>query len=124
MSTCRISIMRKTLAGLILAPLVLPIVVVLASAAQDQSTVGKEAYQSKCAMCHGKDAKGDTKAGKMTKTPDLTQTPWKFGTALADVEKLTREGAGKMPGFAEKLTPEEITAVSTYTRDLSDIAEE
>ena len=51
----------------------------------------KKVYDSKCASCHGPDGKGDTKAGKMTKTPDLTVTPWKHGSKLEEVEKITRE---------------------------------
>ncbi len=52
--------------------------------AQEDSP-GKEVYGSKCLMCHGDDAKGDTKAGKMMKTPDLTTESWKQGTSVAEV---------------------------------------
>lgn len=82
---------------------------------------GKKVYDSKCAMCHGADGKSDTKAGKMTKSPDLTVQPWKHGTSQAEVEKLIREGAGKMPKFEGKLSGEEIEAVAHYVRKLSGV---
>lgn len=84
---------------------------------------GKKVYDSKCASCHGPDGKGDTKAGKMTKTPDLTVTPWKHGSKLEEVEKVTREGTGKMPKYQGKLSDEEITAVSQYLLELTKVKE-
>lgn len=84
--------------------------------AADEMEEGKKAFDSKCAICHGKECKADSKAGQMTKTPDLTlKDNWKHGTTLADVEKVVREGAGKMKGFDGKLTDAQIAAVSKFT---------
>lgn len=80
---------------------------------------GEAVYQSKCAMCHGKDGKGDTKAGKLVKTPDLTARPWKHETSLGGIIQLIREGAGKMPKYEDKLSQEEIRAVAEHTRKLA-----
>lgn len=79
---------------------------------------GEAIYKSKCATCHGIDAKGATKVGQMMQTPDLTKTPWKHGSTQADVEKITREGFKKMPKFEGKLSAAEITSVSEYLRTL------
>jgi mono/diheme cytochrome c family protein len=74
-------------------------------------------------MCHGEDAKGDTKAGKMMKTPDLTTEPWKQGTSVAEVVKTLREGLGKMPKYEGKISEEDLKAVAEYTLKLAKIEE-
>jgi len=90
--------------------------------AQEDSP-GKKVYVSKCLMCHGEDAKGDTKAGKMMKTPDLTTEPWKQGTSVAEVVKTLREGLGKMPKYEGKISEEDLKAVAEYTLKLAKIEE-
>lgn len=82
---------------------------------------GKTVYDSKCASCHGDDAKGDTKAGKMMKTPDLTTEPWKQGTSIAEVVKTLQDGLGKMPKYKGKISDEDLTAAADYTLKLSKI---
>lgn len=78
-------------------------------------------YKKRCKMCHGDDATGATKAGKMMKTPDLTVAGnWKTATVEERVQQL-REGAGKMPKFAGKMSGEEMRAVSIYIRDLAGV---
>ena len=102
-----------------IALLLLPLLFV--SAAPQGSEVGKTVFEARCATCHGPDGKSATRAGEMTQSPDLTLKNWKNGTALADVEKLIREGAGKMPKYEDKLSAEEITEVAKYVRDLAGI---
>ncbi|HSR67883.1 MAG TPA: cytochrome c [Acidobacteriota bacterium] len=103
--------------------LIMPLSAMLMWTAQDEA-LGKEVYEKRCGLCHGPDGKGDTKAGKMTKTPDLTAGEWKHGTSQEEVEKVTREGAGKMKGFEGKLSDEEIAAVAYYTRKMCGVIEE
>ena len=83
----------------------------------------KKVYVSKCLMCHGEDAKGDTKAGKMMNTPDLTTETWKQGTSVAEVVKTLGEGLGKMPKYDGKISEEDLKAVTEYTLKLSKIEE-
>ena len=90
--------------------------------AQEDSP-GKKVYVSKCLMCHGEDAKGDTKAGKMMKTPDLTTETWKQGTSVAEVVKTLGEGLGKMPKYEGKISEEDLKAVAEYTLKLSKVEE-
>ncbi len=90
--------------------------------AQEDSP-GKKVYVSKCLMCHGEDAKGDTKAGKMMKTPNLTTETWKQGTSVTAVVKTLGEGLGKMPKYDGKISEEDLKAVTEYTLKLSKIEE-
>ena len=84
--------------------------------------LGKKIYDARCSSCHGDDGKGETKAGKMTKTPDITQKEvWKKGTSVAELVKTLEEGLGKMPKYEGKLSAEELKAVSEYTLELSGI---
>ena len=87
----------------------------MAFAATQENEAGAEVSKKRCLMCHGDDGKGDTKAGKMTKTPDITVADWKNGKTVAELEKTLREGLGKMPKYEGKLSDEEFTAVSEYT---------
>jgi len=112
---------KNALRSFTIAILVVPLLSVLALTPQDGSGAGQEVYEAKCGTCHGKTGNADTKAGQMTKTPDLTTTPWANGTSQDEVEKVVMEGAGKMPAYKEKLTVEEITAVSAYTRKLTGV---
>ena len=97
--------------------------VALSPAFAQEDSPAKKVYASKCLMCHGDDAKGDTKAGKMMKTPDLTTESWKQGTSVPELVKTLREGLGKMPKYEGKLSEEELKAVAEYTRELSKIEE-
>jgi len=80
-----------------------------------ENEAGAAVYKKRCVMCHGEDGKGDTKAGKMTQTPDITAQDWKQGKTVADLEKTLREGLGKMPKYEGKMSDEELKAVAEYT---------
>lgn len=84
----------------------------------EEEATGEKIYAQKCATCHGEDARGDTKMGRMTKTPDLTTAEWKNGTELGQVIKTLKEGLGKMPPYKGKLSEEELRAVAAHTLKL------
>jgi len=78
---------------------------------------GAATYKSKCAMCHGADGLGATPAGKAMKaipfnSPDLVKA------SDADLIAATKNGKGKMPAYAGKLTDPQITEVVAYIRTL------
>ena len=110
--------------GLVLALITaVPISAMLLLTAEDDP--GKAVYDKKCSKCHGPDGKADTKMGKMTKTLDLTvKANWKHGTSQADIEKVIREGAAKMPKYEGKMSAEDISASAAYTRKLCGVDEE
>jgi mono/diheme cytochrome c family protein len=87
----------------------------MAFAVTQENEAGAAIYKKRCLMCHGEDGVGDTKAGKMTKTPDINVAEWKNGKTVAELVTTLREGLGKMPKYEGKLSDEELTAVSEYT---------
>ena len=104
---------RKVLA--IVAAVVIAVVAVPAFA--DAGADGAALFKSKCAMCHGPDASGQTPMGKSLKLKDLHS---------AEVQKMTdkelfmliSDGKGKMPAFKAKLSQADIDAVVSYIHSL------
>jgi mono/diheme cytochrome c family protein len=81
-----------------------------------------ENWTKHCASCHGKDGKGQTKAGKMAETKDLTDAAYQ--ASFTD-EHMTRQikdgmkdknGKERMKPFSGKLTDDEIKALAAYVR--------
>lgn len=75
-------------------------------------------WSKNCSVCHGKDAKGDTKAGKNNKVSDLTDPAVKAKFDRARMIKGVKEGikdetTGKdrMKPFAGKLDDAQIAAL-------------
>ncbi len=83
-----------------------------------------ENWAKHCASCHGKDGKGQTKAGKMADTKDLTDATYQASFTDDQGMKQVKEGlkdkAGKdrMKPFKDKLSDEEIKALVAFTRTL------
>ncbi len=78
-------------------------------------------WTTHCASCHGKDGKGQTKAGKMAGAKDQTDAQYqanlndeKMLTAVKD--GLKEGGKEKMKPFKEKLTDDEIKALLVHVR--------
>jgi mono/diheme cytochrome c family protein len=89
----------------------------LTVALAQENEIGAAVYKKRCLMCHGEDGVGDTKAGKMTKTPDINTEEWKNGKTVDALVKTLRDGLGKMPKYEGKLSDEELIAVSKYAID-------
>lgn len=81
---------------------------------------GKEIYGKKCKNCHGADGKADTKLGEKHDIDSWKEAGWSSKWTLAKIEEIVRDGKDgtKMKPFKDKLTAEEITAVSKYARSL------
>ena len=83
---------------------------------------GKTVYQQKCAMCHGKDGKGNAALSKVFKVDpsamDLTSKAVQ-DKKDGDLNGATSKGKGKMPAFAGKLSDKEIAGVTGYVRTLA-----
>jgi cytochrome c553 len=76
-----------------------------------------------CASCHGKDGKGETKAGRMAGVKDQTDAKYQAGLKddamfAAIKDGLKDGGKEKMKPFKEKLSDDEIKALVTHVRSL------
>ncbi len=80
-------------------------------AAQATSTDGANLYKAKCAACHGADG-----AGKSTmKNTDL-RAPEVQKQSDAQLQEAVANGKGKMPGYKDKLSKDQIAGLVTYMR--------
>jgi mono/diheme cytochrome c family protein len=71
---------------------------------------GQQVYTRNCARCHGT-------AGQGGVGPRLADRVTGDFPDIADQEQFIADGKGSMPGFADRLTPEQIEAVARYTRE-------
>lgn len=78
---------------------------------------GQANYNAKCAMCHGADGAGNTPVGKAMKLRSL-KSPEDVKATDAELFKDTKDGVGKMHGYAGKLTDAQIQQVVAYIRAL------
>lgn len=87
---------------------------------------GAALWDKNCASCHGKDGKGDTKAGKLTKVRDLTSADVRATLNRDMAVKTVQEGVvdeetGKtrMKGYKDKFSADEIDAIVTHLLGLA-----
>src|ERR1700759_4504574 len=78
---------------------------------------GADTYKAKCAMCHGADGLGATPAGKAMGTKPFNAADY-VKASDADLIAATKNGKGKMPAFAGKLTDAQIKDAVSYIRTL------
>lgn len=78
---------------------------------------GADTYKAKCAMCHGADGLAATPTGKAMKVPPFN-APEVAKMSDADLIAATKNGKGKMPAYAGKLTDTQIKDVVAYVRTL------
>jgi mono/diheme cytochrome c family protein len=72
---------------------------------------GGALYDSKCALCHGKDGAGLPNWRSLGQ-PDLTKAEWQKSHTDEQIAESIKNGKGKfMPGFKSKLSEQEIGAV-------------
>jgi cytochrome c6 len=89
----------------------------LASVVLHAQTSGADTYKAKCQMCHGADGLGATPAGKAMKAVPFTD-PQILNKPDADLIAATKNGKGKMPAYAGKLSDGDIKAVFAYIHTL------
>jgi mono/diheme cytochrome c family protein len=90
----------------------------------------KDLYHAKCAGCHGDDGKGQTKWGKKYKAPDFTSAKFQDESKDSEFLEVIQKGVIKklkddkgelkpkkiMPGWAEKMTDDQMTSLVAYVR--------
>lgn len=74
---------------------------------------GPTLFKQHCALCHGKDGKADTPAAKKFGAKDLSASKTEDTEITRQIHEGKRDDKGKqlMPGFAEKLSAEDIVAL-------------
>ena len=77
---------------------------------------GARVWARKCAACHGREGKGDTRFAKGRPYTDLTDDLWKHGGDAESIRKLIADGDPKspMPPYRDRLSPDEIDAVTRH----------
>ena len=100
----------------ILAVVVVLAVVILPALAQGAPN-GQELYDKKCAMCHGKDG---VAKGMGQGSANLNDAAWQEKNPVDAIIKVTADGVAdtKMPGYKDKMTADEIKAISEYIKTL------
>ncbi|MGD0787759.1 MAG: cytochrome c [Terracidiphilus sp.] len=78
---------------------------------------GADTYKAKCAMCHGTDGLAATPMGKAQKIASF-KDPAMVKAPDAQFIASTKNGKGKMPAYAGKLTDPQIKDVIAYIRTL------
>ena len=76
---------------------------------------GAAVYKAKCASCHGADGKGQSPMGKKMNLRDLGSPEVQKQTDK-ELYDWTAVGKGKMPGYKDKLSDEEIKALVAHMR--------
>ena len=84
----------------------------------------QENWTKHCASCHGKEGKGETKAGKKADVKDLTDA--KYQASFTDEQMFQqikdgmkdKSGKERMKPFRDKLSEDEIKAIGAFVRTL------
>lgn len=80
-----------------------------------QSVNGATLFADNCTSCHGDNGKGTRENG----APDLTDPDWLYGGDREDVRATIFSGRnGLMPNWNERLTQDQIAALSVYVHSL------
>lgn len=105
--------MRKPICVIVLGALILALAP--AAVAED----GKALYDSKCALCHGKDglAKSTAKGSKNFNDPEFQKS-----ATVETILKITTEGRNKMPAFKEKLSADQLKLIADHVKTLGTAA--
>lgn len=78
---------------------------------------GASIFKSKCVLCHGEDASGNTALGKQLQAANLRSKEVQK-LSVAEMKKTVHDGKSNMPAFADQLTDEQIDQVVHYVRTL------
>ena len=84
----------------------------------------KENWEKHCASCHGKDGKGETKAGRKADVKNLTDAAYQASFTEEQMFKQIKEGLKdkngkeKMKAFGGTLSDDEIKALVAFVRGL------
>jgi mono/diheme cytochrome c family protein len=78
---------------------------------------GRQIYIAKCSACHSSDGSGSGTIGKSMRIPSLT-SPQVQGQSDETLAEVISYGAGKMPAYKKKYSPEQIQLLVAYIHEL------
>lgn len=93
------------------------IILALPSAVRAQNDAAK-LFKANCTLCHGADGSGNTTAGKAMKAKDLRSDDVQKQSDAALTEVISK-GRNKMPAFGSKFSPDVISSLVAYIRQLA-----
>ncbi len=81
---------------------------------------GERVWVRKCAACHGREGRGDTRFARGRPYCNLTDDVWKHGRDLDSIRRLIADGdpTSQMPAYRGRLTPAEIDVVAHHVLEL------
>jgi mono/diheme cytochrome c family protein len=90
-----------------------------APAAERTAIDARALFGQACAKCHADDGSGGLPTVPNGPRPiDLRSDDWQRSRSDADVVNAIKTGRGAMPPFADVLTTEQISALTSYVRTL------
>ena len=100
------------------------------AATPESIAIGKKAYDTNCAACHGNLAQGAVKAGTVIsiieeqrgkQPPDLTDDQWDFGSSDGEIYAVIKKGIPPtmMAGWNGRISDDEIWSIINYLRTLA-----
>ena len=72
-------------------------------------------FKTKCAGCHGQDAKGVESMG----TPNMTDAKWQTARKDAALMAMINNGKGQMPGFKSSMNVADVKGMIAFIRSLA-----
>jgi cytochrome c6 len=76
---------------------------------------GKSLYETKCALCHGKDGVAKP-AGKGSR--NFNDPAFQSAMSADAIVAMTTEGKGKMPAYRSTLKPDQVRAIAAHVKTL------
>lgn len=73
-------------------------------------------FEDRCARCHGRDGRGQTKLGEMLGPPDFTDAAWQKAATDARMKSSIVNGVGGMPAFKRTLSARDLNALVAHVR--------
>jgi mono/diheme cytochrome c family protein len=89
--------------------------VVLAAGCGPQDRSAPGLYRAYCARCHGADGRGNARALRLHPRLDLTTSPMVLAGDRGTIRSRIVEGYGPMPGFARRLSRQELEQLVDFT---------
>lgn len=83
-----------------------------------QAAAGEALYRQNCRACHGATGVPPQRMVAIYKTLAPLDSAFLAGRSEDSVAAVTRDGTGQMKGYKDKLTPEQIVAITKYVKTL------